>query len=101
MQCSLVVEGTDLARKAIMCLEQVGSLTFCYHFRVHDLDMQGTATRDDIDKTLRLGMNHPMGPLQLGGCSLAWSISIVNLLMIYSCPADLYVIPLSVFSGCL
>lgn len=33
--------------EAIMCLEQ------------------GTATRDDIDKTLRLGMNHPMGPLQL------------------------------------
>ncbi|KAE9392725.1 hypothetical protein BT96DRAFT_967359, partial [Gymnopus androsaceus JB14] len=34
--------------EAIMCLEQ------------------GTATRDDIDKTLRLGMGHPMGPLQLG-----------------------------------
>lgn len=30
---------------------------------------QGVATRDDIDKTLKLGMNHPMGPLQLG----AWS----------------------------
>ena len=27
---------------------------------------KGTATRDDIDKTLKLGMNHPMGPLQLG-----------------------------------
>ena len=27
---------------------------------------QGVATRDDIDKTLKLGMNHPMGPLQLG-----------------------------------
>ncbi|KIY62069.1 hypothetical protein CYLTODRAFT_427180 [Cylindrobasidium torrendii FP15055 ss-10] len=25
----------------------------------------GIATRDDIDKTLKLGMNHPMGPLQL------------------------------------
>lgn len=33
--------------EAIMCLEK------------------GVATRDDIDKTLRLGMNHPMGPLQL------------------------------------
>ncbi|KAJ8501810.1 hypothetical protein ONZ51_g424 [Trametes cubensis] len=32
---------------AIMCLEK------------------GVATRDDIDKTLKLGMNHPMGPLQL------------------------------------
>jgi hypothetical protein len=27
---------------------------------------KGTATRDDIDTTLKLGMNHPMGPLQLG-----------------------------------
>ncbi|KZT61159.1 hypothetical protein CALCODRAFT_528582 [Calocera cornea HHB12733] len=33
--------------EAIMCLEK------------------GIATRDDIDKTLRLGMAHPMGPLQL------------------------------------
>ncbi|KAL1945263.1 hypothetical protein VTO73DRAFT_2114 [Trametes versicolor] len=33
--------------EAIMCLEK------------------GIATRDDIDKTLKLGMNHPMGPLQL------------------------------------
>ncbi|KAG6866428.1 hypothetical protein C0991_004713 [Blastosporella zonata] len=34
--------------EAIMCLEK------------------GTATREDIDTTLKLGMNHPMGPLQLG-----------------------------------
>lgn len=27
---------------------------------------KGTATKEDIDKTLKLGMNHPMGPLQLG-----------------------------------
>ncbi|KAL4079193.1 3-hydroxyacyl-CoA dehydrogenase [Scleroderma citrinum] len=33
--------------EAIMCLEK------------------GVASRDDIDKTFRLGMNHPMGPLQL------------------------------------
>ena len=33
--------------QAIMCLEK------------------GTATREDIDTTLKLGMNHPMGPLQL------------------------------------
>ncbi|KAI1785292.1 3-hydroxyacyl-CoA dehydrogenase [Ganoderma leucocontextum] len=26
---------------------------------------KGIATREDIDKTLKLGMNHPMGPLQL------------------------------------
>ncbi|KAF4563053.1 hypothetical protein EYR40_007228 [Pleurotus pulmonarius] len=33
--------------EAIMCLEK------------------GTATKEDIDTTLKLGMNHPMGPLQL------------------------------------
>lgn len=32
--------------------------------------MQGVATREDIDKTLKLGMNHPMGPLQLGASSV-------------------------------
>lgn len=26
---------------------------------------KGIATRDDIDTTLKLGMAHPMGPLQL------------------------------------
>ncbi|KAG6382051.1 3-hydroxybutyryl-CoA dehydrogenase protein [Boletus reticuloceps] len=38
--------------EAIMCLEK------------------GVATRDDIDKTFRLGMAHPMGPLQLGEYSI-------------------------------
>lgn len=38
-------------------------------FELPDLGDQGVATRDDIDKTLRLGMNHPMGPLQLGASS--------------------------------
>lgn len=33
--------------EAIMCLEK------------------GVATREDIDKTMKLGMNHPMGPLEL------------------------------------
>ncbi|KAI0785837.1 3-hydroxyacyl-CoA dehydrogenase [Abortiporus biennis] len=27
---------------------------------------KGVATKEDIDKTMKLGMNHPMGPLQLG-----------------------------------
>ena len=28
--------------------------------------MEGTATAEDIDTALRLGFNHPMGPLELG-----------------------------------
>ena len=28
--------------------------------------MEGTATAEDIDTALRLGLNHPMGPLELG-----------------------------------
>ncbi|KAH8103602.1 3-hydroxyacyl-CoA dehydrogenase [Cristinia sonorae] len=44
--------------EAIMCLEK------------------GVATRDDIDKTLKLGMNHPMGPLQLGDIGLDTCLAI-------------------------
>ncbi|KAG1738218.1 hypothetical protein EDB19DRAFT_1714509 [Suillus lakei] len=37
---------------------------------------EGVATRDDIDKTFRLGMAHPMGPLQLGDIGLDTCLSI-------------------------
>ena len=30
-----------------------------------DLLARGVASRDDIDQAMRLGANHPMGPLQL------------------------------------
>jgi 3-hydroxybutyryl-CoA dehydrogenase len=32
---------------------------------------KGVATKEDIDKTLKLGMAHPMGPLELGTWRLA------------------------------
>ena len=32
---------------------------------------EGVATRESIDGIMKLGMNHPMGPLQL--CRLHWS----------------------------
>ena len=32
---------------------------------------RGVATKEDIDKTLKLGMAHPMGPLELG----EWGLS--------------------------
>lgn len=32
---------------------------------------RGVATKKDIDKTLKLGMAHPMGPLELG----EWGLS--------------------------
>ncbi|KAH9927828.1 3-hydroxyacyl-CoA dehydrogenase [Fomitopsis serialis] len=50
--------------EAIMCLEK------------------GTATRDDIDKTLKLGMNHPMGPLQLGVIGLDTCLAIQQTLYV-------------------
>ena len=37
---------------------------------------KGIATRDDIDTTLKLGMAHPMGPLQLGMLSMNLCIPI-------------------------
>lgn len=52
--------------KAIMHLEKVSSVSF-YGLRLCvDVLFQGIATREGIDTTLKLGMNHPMGPLQLG-----------------------------------
>lgn len=36
---------------------------------------KGVATKEDIDKTLRLGMAHPMGPLQLGKQKISdWNV---------------------------
>mgnify|MGYP002226149171 CR=1 FL=1 len=32
----------------------------------------GTASVEDIDKAMRLGANHPMGPLALGRLHRAW-----------------------------
>ena len=47
---------------------------------------KGVATKEDIDKTLKLGMAHPMGPLQLGewesaGCGAepAYSLTVIFL----------------------
>ncbi|THH27827.1 hypothetical protein EUX98_g6367 [Antrodiella citrinella] len=53
--------------EAIMCLEKVGASFVIQRYIIVTscLIEQGVATRDDIDKTLKLGMNHPMGPLQL------------------------------------
>jgi len=49
-----------------MHLEKVGPIPF-YGLSLHvHILFQGIATREDIDTTLKLGMNHPMGPLQLG-----------------------------------
>ena len=49
-----------------MCLEKVRQPVNIPCDGVTHSYTQGVATRDDIDKTLKLGMNHPMGPLQLG-----------------------------------
>lgn len=35
---------------------------------------RGVATKEDIDKTLKLGMAHPMGPLELGKRELSVEI---------------------------
>lgn len=42
-----------------------GALNPYFHCVTSFIFVQGTATREDIDTTLKLGMNHPMGPLQL------------------------------------
>ena len=39
---------------------------------------QGIATREDIDTTLKLGMNHPMGPLQLADLYVIWRLILLS-----------------------
>lgn len=58
-----------------MCLEKVFASVLFYPLNVR----KGTATRDDIDTTLKLGMNHPMGPLQLGKYSISYRFLILML----------------------
>ena len=55
-----------------MCLEKVRTFTILRR-RISHRHRKGTATREDIDTTLKLGMNHPMGPLQLGEHTLLLS----------------------------
>ena len=52
---------------------------------------QGTATREDIDTTLKLGMNHPMGPLQLGKLNCYYEQKYLKDLQTRSYSADLCV----------
>lgn len=56
--------------------------------------IKGVGTRDDIDKTLKLGMNHPMGPLQLG-----WYFNISPKTFLTNTAADLYVTGRLLFSS--
>ena len=43
----------------------VNRLLIPYINKAVDLLYEATASRDDIDKAMRLGANHPMGPLEL------------------------------------
>lgn len=52
--------------QAIMTLEKACHCDVVVFFTCLMFYTQGVATREDIDTTLKLGMGHPMGPLQLG-----------------------------------
>ena len=41
----------------------------------------GIASKEDIDTTLKLGMAHPMGPLQLADLCVALSLSLSSRLL--------------------
>lgn len=58
--------GHHVSRKGLSRLSRCWDL-YILNFNLIN-QLQGTATREDIDTTLKLGMNHPMGPLQLGTC---------------------------------
>jgi 3-hydroxybutyryl-CoA dehydrogenase len=59
----------SLGKQPVLCKDTPGFLAnrlgmayLVYVFRCYE---QGLATREDIDKAMRLGFNHPMGPLEL------------------------------------
>jgi 3-hydroxybutyryl-CoA dehydrogenase len=59
----------SLGKQPVHCKDTPGFLAnrlgmayLVYVFRCYE---QGLATREDIDKAMRLGFNHPMGPLEL------------------------------------
>jgi 3-hydroxybutyryl-CoA dehydrogenase len=45
--------------------------------------LEGTATAEDIDTALRLGFNHPMGPLELGDLT-GWDTRLAVLQYLHS-----------------
>src|SRR5271169_6521309 len=45
--------------------------------------MEGTASAEDIDTALRLGLNHPMGPLELGDLT-GWDTRLAVLQYLHS-----------------
>ncbi len=59
----------SLGKQPVLCQDTPGFLAnrlgVAYLAYVYRCFEQGLASRDDIDKAMRLGFNHPMGPLEL------------------------------------
>lgn len=59
----------SIGKKTVLCQDTPGFIAnrlsmvyLIYTIRFYE---QGMATKEDIDRTMRLGLNHPMGPLEL------------------------------------
>ncbi|NQT47742.1 MAG: 3-hydroxybutyryl-CoA dehydrogenase [Chloroflexi bacterium] len=59
----------SIGKTTVLCQDAPGFIAnrlsmayLAYTIRFYE---QGMATKEDIDKTMRLGLNHPMGPLEL------------------------------------
>lgn len=59
----------DFGKDPIVCKDAQGFITsraICaFLFECYRIHEEGLATMEDIDKAIRLGFNHPMGPLEL------------------------------------
>ena len=59
----------SIDKESVLCKDTPGfianRLSMAYLIYVIRCYEQGLATKEDIDKTMRLGLNHPMGPLEL------------------------------------
>lgn len=61
--------SADVGKETVVCADAQGFITTraVIALTVEALRMlqEGVATKEDIDKAIRLGLNHPMGPLEL------------------------------------
>jgi len=58
-----------LGKETVVCKDAQGFITtravIALSLEAYRMLEEGVATREDIDKAIRLGLNHPMGPLEL------------------------------------
>lgn len=72
-----------LGKETVTCKDAQGFITTraiaAFRLECYRIYEEGIATKEDIDKAMRLGFNHPMGPFELAdfnGLDISWHVSL-------------------------